>query len=395
MLSRREILRAAAATGAAVLLRPGLAALARLDDGTSFADDRAVVLIELTGGNDGLNTVVPFADDLYHRARPALRHRPEAVHKIDATLGYAPALSRIAALHRDGLVRLELGVGMERPDRSHFESLDRWHTGLGAPDGRAEGWLGRALAETAQAAGAGAFPGLALGDRAMPRVLAGAGPGVVACDSLRELSPSAATRRMLRSPAFEAALSAGASAGDRALDAAARALGESLDELLRRDVASAKIPKTDLGRRLEDAWRLLDGPIRTRAIFVRTGGFDTHVRQDQTHPGLLSDVDGALSAFVRALQAGGRLDRVLVVVYSEFGRRVAENGGRGTDHGSAGPVLLCGGGLPAGVFGERPDLGRLDDGDIRATTDFRRIPATALRHLGHPKPAHLGAPPLG
>ncbi len=393
MLTRRDLLRAAAMTGAGVFLRPGLEASLLPAAAPSPVDDRAVVLIELTGGNDGLNTVVPYADDLYHRARPALRHRQEAVHAIDATLGYAPALPRLAALHKDGLVRLELGVGMERPDRSHFESLDRWHTGLGAPDGRAEGWLGRALAELSRTEHA--FPGLALGDRALPRVLAGAGPGVVACDSLRELSPSAATRRMLRSPVFEAALAAGASPEDRALDAAARALGETLDDLLRRDVASAKIPPTDLGRRLEDAWRLLTGPLRTPAIFVRTGGFDTHVRQDQTHPGLLADVDGAVSAFVRALAAGGKLDRVLVVVYSEFGRRVAENGGRGTDHGSAGPVLLCGGGLKTGVFGERPDLSRLDDGDIRATTDFRRVLATALRHLGHPNPARLGAPPLG
>ena len=126
MLTRRDLLRAAAMTGAGVLLRPGLeASLLPAAAAPSPVDDRAVVLIELTGGNDGLNTVVPYADDLYHRARPALRHRKEAVHAIDATLGYAPALPRLAALHKDGLVRLELGVGMERPDRSHFESLDQ------------------------------------------------------------------------------------------------------------------------------------------------------------------------------------------------------------------------------------------------------------------------------
>jgi uncharacterized protein (DUF1501 family) len=138
----------------------------------------------------------------------------------------------------------------------------------------------------------------------------------------------------------------------------------------------------------------LTGPVRTRAVFVRTTGFDTHARQDQTHARLLGDVDGAVSAFVRALGRAGLSRRVLTIVYSEFGRRAAENGGRGTDHGSAGPVFLFGGDLRPGLFGARPDLGRLDDGDVRATADFRRILATALRHLGVPRPERLGAPPL-
>lgn len=387
MLTRRDFVRAAAASTAALVVRPGFAAA--LGPAPRDADDgRALVLVELTGGNDGLNTLVPFADDRYHRARPALRHRPEAVHRIDDALGYAPALGRLAALHKDGFARVELGVGMTRPDRSHFESLDRWHTGDGAPDGRAEGWLGRALPAIA---GDGALPAVALGERTPVRIFSGAPRPVPTCGGLRELAPSEAARRFLKSAAFEAVVAARPDAADRALDRAARDLGDRLDALLKRDVSAAKIPGNDLGRKLEDAWRLLNGACGTRAVFVRTGGFDTHARQDLTHGGLLGDVDAALAPFVRALKSAGRLDDVLVVVYSEFGRRVAENGSRGTDHGSAGPALLYGGGLSTGVFGERPNLADLDDGDVRATTDFRRLPATALRHLGHPRPRDVVA----
>jgi uncharacterized protein (DUF1501 family) len=390
MLTRRDLLRASLASGVGWLVRDGVTA-AVVDRGAAPAtDDPVLVLVELTGGNDGLNTLVPFADDRYHRARPALRHRAETVHRIDDALGYAPALARLAALHKEGLIRVQLGVGMTRPDRSHFESLDRWHTGDPAPGARAEGWLGRSLDLLAPKDAA--FPAVALGDRALPRVLAGGGRAGVACEALSELSPSARTRRLLRSPRFGALLAARGSEDDRRLEASARAFADGLESLLRRDLGAERIPANDLGRKLGDAYRLATGPFRVPAVFVRTGGFDTHARQDQVHAGLLSDVDAALAAFVRALGAAGKLDRTLVVVYSEFGRRVAENGSRGTDHGSAGPALLMGGGVAPGVFGDRPDLASLDDGDVRATTDFRRVIATALAHLGHPRPADVLGP---
>jgi uncharacterized protein (DUF1501 family) len=381
MLSRRDVLRAAAAAATStVLLRPGVAAVFRSGARDDADDRRTLVLVELTGGNDGLNTIVPYADDRYHALRPSLRRPSNAVQKIDDSLGYAPELSRLFALHRDGLARVELGVGMERPDRSHFESLDRWHTGDGAPGGRAEGWLGRAL--FGRSPGRSDFPAVALGDRTPPRLFLGAGSPSLAAQNLAELAPSAATARALLSEAFEALQATRGSADDRALERAARELSERLDSVRSMNVASAEIAETDLGLKLADATRLLRGGLSTRAIFVRTGGFDTHARQDGTHPALLSGIDAALAPFVSTLRKDGRLGDVLTIVYSEFGRRVAENGSRGTDHGSANPVLLFGGGLKAGVFGERPDLRNLDDGDVRATTDFRRILATALRHLG-------------
>lgn len=388
MLTRRDLLRRGLSGAATFVVADGLAAAVAPSDAASDYDG-AVVLVELTGGNDGLNTLVPYADDLYHRARPALRRRPESTHRIDAHLGYAPPLRRLAALHRDGLVRVQQGVGMPRPDRSHFESLDRWHTG-DVGGGRAEGWLGRALDQLAPPDAA--FPAAALGDRTPPRVFAGGARPCVACDELAELRPSETTRRLLRSPRFAALAAVRGDAAERARDLAARDFADALDALLRRDVGAEGIPASDLGRKLADAHRLITGPFRVPAVFVRTGGFDTHVRQDQVHEGLLADVDAALAPFVAALRRAGRLERTLVVVYSEFGRRIAENGGRGTDHGSAGPVLLMGGGITAGVFGDAPDLARPDDGDVRATTDFRRVLATALRALGHPRPADLLGP---
>jgi uncharacterized protein (DUF1501 family) len=387
MIHRRDFLRLGGLAGLSLGLPSGLEAwLARGDDRRD-GDGPVLVLIELTGGNDGLNTIVPHGDDRYHRARPSLRIAPAAVHRIDDVLGFAPALKKTAALFSDGGLVVAQGVGMPNPDRSHFTSLDRWHTGLVDEVPREPGWIGRAPgspgADRDQAAG------FALGERAMPRILQDPERQALCAETLEELVPKESVRKVLGSEALARLDAAAGSADDRKIADGARALLRRLDAMLARSVAADAFPSTRLGGLLGDASRIIDARLGVPAIFVRQGGFDTHVRQADVQPQLLTDLDGALAAFAAAIRKRKLQPRVLVVVYSEFGRRVAENGSRGTDHGSGAPVLLFGGGLTGRVIGENPDLAHLDDGDVRATTDFRRVLALGLKHLGHPDPAEV------
>ncbi len=387
MLHRRDFLRTTALAMGGVLLDGPLRALVRGLAGLRTDDDRTLVLVELTGGNDGLNTVVPFADDRYHRARPSLRIAADAVHKLDDVVGLAPQLGRLSRLFRDGGLTVVQGVGMPDADRSHFLSLDRWHTASVARTPKEEGWLGRALHDLTAAAAP--LPGLCLGDRALPRVLQGSDRPTAACESLHDLLPAASLRDRMRSQALEKLDASWGSAVDRATAASARRLLDRLDDVARMDLRGDEFPGSPLGEKLADALRLIIGGLSVPAIFVRTGGFDTHAQQAEVHGTLLADVDASLGAFARAIAARKLGSRVLVIVYSEFGRRTAENGSRGTDHGSAAPAFVFGGDVPAGVIGDHPDLANLDDGDVRMTLDFRRLVAQALKHLRHPSPTRI------
>ncbi|MAG32764.1 MAG: hypothetical protein CL908_17935 [Deltaproteobacteria bacterium] len=364
---------------------PGLDQVAHLDGG--LATDRTLLLVELTGGNDGLNTIVPFGDDLYHRARPVLAAAKSAVHQVDQHTGYAPTLERLAKLHQDGHVAVVQGVGMASPDRSHFLSLDRWHSGDPTDSPRRTGWIGRALAHLPSAKSA--LPGLALGDRALPLIFHGTDRPVAACDRLKDLVPPRDVRKMLESPGFEKMDHSWGNPADRRLIAASRDLLAALSRVAGQESRDDGIVQSPLGQKMSDVLAILRSNLRVPAVFVRTGGFDTHARQDQAHPQLLNGVDGALAPFFRALVKDRLQHRVLVIVYSEFGRRVKENGSRGTDHGSAGPVLLLGGGVKPGLHGSRPNLDRLDNGDVKTSIDFRRILAQGLRHLQHPDPVKV------
>jgi uncharacterized protein (DUF1501 family) len=388
VIRRRDFLKLSGLAGVSFSMPSGLRAW--VEGPPREPGSRLLVLVELTGGNDGLNTFVPHADDRYHRARPTLRIPASAVHRADDVMGFAPELAETAALFADGRLAVVQGVGMPVPDRSHFVSLDRWHAGSLEPDSRLPGWIARGLDD------AGADPamlaGVALGERGMPRILQHATRQALCCESLQDLVPPAAVRRTLSSEAVARLDAASGTPEDRRLAVLARGLMARLETLASRPIAKDAIPETHLGRMLGDALRIALGDLPVPVVFVRQGGFDTHVRQKAVQPRLLADLDGALAAFARALVSRGLAERVLVVVYSEFGRRVAENGSAGTDHGSGAPAFLLMGGVRGGIIGAPPELGDLDDGDVRATVDFRRVLAQALKHLGHAEPARvLGA----
>lgn len=392
MLCRRQFLIQGLSAGVVLPLLSGLRA--RPDRA-----DRALVVVQLTGGNDSLNCVLPLDQERWYRERPTLSGVAAKAHRLSAGLGLHPALSALAERYRRGQVALLHGVGYPQPDRSHFRSLDIWHTGRvpGDPRGPREaqerqGWLGRAAARLgAQAQPAALFvgegqPPLAFfeGGRAPAAV-----PGRESLEQRTELPE--ALLAALEQPGGEGAQGLLSEA-----TRAARRLGGLMEQAARLELRAAW-PRGGLSDRLALVARSIRLGLPPSLYGVELDGFDTHLSQARPHERLLAELDGALGAFAAELEHSGDLDRVCVLVWSEFGRRVHENGSGGTDHGAAGAVWLLGGGVAGGEHGQRPDLERLEDGDVPYSTDLRALYACLERDwlgLTPERPAPAGSAPL-
>ncbi len=365
-------------------------------------DDRVLLVLELMGGNDGLNTVVPVDDARYATLRPKLQAVRSGSHRLSDGTALHPALVRLHAHIEAGRGAVVHGVGYEHPDRSHFRSREIWHVA----DPRhvrvqtnTTGWLGRAADQLA--ATTAGVPAAAIGGLEVPLVLKGlrtSPPSLARVEDFQWLSahepgPVAAASRTRAVLAAEEG-GAGASLHDFVAGTAHRAVGlaDDLKKALARYRPLAEYPDTELGRDLQLAARLVVSGFGTRLLHTGLPGFDTHARQLPTHAGLLAQLDAALAAMLADLEGHGQADQVVVLVHSEFGRRAAENASQGTDHGAAAPAFLFLGGLTGGVHGPVPDLQRLDDGDVVATMDFRRIYADVLSWLAIDPIAVLGAP---
>jgi len=360
-------------------LAPALASVrgARAVEGDG---ERVLVVVQLTGGNDGLNTVVPHRQDAYARLRPTLALQRSALHALDDEHGLHPALGALAGSFAEGRLTVVQGVGYPQPDRSHFRSLEIWHTGDPLAPGGALGWLGR-MADQILADRPGAMPALHVGDEDLPLALIGRdafAPSVadLARLQLAELPGLAAARdEVLRAPHADAASDL---AFLRAAAAGACAAARRLEHAVER-ARPGDYPDMELARKLRLVAQLVAGGFDTRVFLVALGGFDTHARQAPLHAALMAELDASLAAFERDLAARRQAKRVLTLVFSEFGRRTAENGSRGTDHGAAAPVLLLGGPGCGGVRGTAPDLERLVDGDVPHGVDFRSLYAAIER----------------
>ena len=331
---------------------------------------RALVVVQLSGGNDGLNTVAPIAQDAYYRLRPTLAIGRGAVRPLDDAHGFHPALAGLAELWADGRVALVHGVANPEPDRSHFRALEVWHTAEPfAPAGRV-GWLGRLADQIDDPHG---MPALALGAGELPLSMRG----------VRTVAPTVREAGGFRLEALDddfaaarAALLASEREGDRAfLAAAARSTYDAVRRMSELDARPSPVeyPDQALARELALVARLVDGGFGARIFHLTLDGFDTHARQAPVHEDLLRRLSSALAAFQRDLEARGVADDVLTLVFSEFGRRVRENGSFGTDHGVGAPLFVIGTRVRAGAHGTPPDLDRLVDGDVPGTTDFRAV----------------------
>jgi len=331
-------------------------------------DAPVLVVLELSGGNDGLNTVIPHGDAAYHKSRPTLRIEPGKVLKLDDRVGLHPSLKDLHRFWEAGNLAVVQGVGYPEPNRSHFRSMEIWQTGTVGPAPPA-GWLGR-LGD--------AHPRLELchvGQGAMPLAVQGR---QVAAQSLA----SVAAYRLEAGAELPSRFKDGSGepllAEIRQRYTATADLARRLESLRGGELASASAET--LEGRLETILRLIEADTPYRVYYTAQDGFDTHAGQLYTHQRLLQSLGKALGGFLDGLKPSKLDERVVVLVFSEFGRRLKENANGGTDHGTAAPVLIAGRAVKGGLFGPHPNLADLDEaGDPRFAVDFRDLYATLIR----------------
>ncbi len=354
-----------------------------------------LVIVQLTGGNDGLNTVIPFRDDNYGRLRPTLRQPTNQIHRLNDDIGLHPAMNGLASLLQENALCVVQGVGYPNPSQSHFRSMDIWQAASSA-DELAEGWAGKALRAIP---GAASFH-LAGNNEPAPLALTGAPRRVPSIGSLQDFQlrlEAASNADRARQLAVVESSAASPAAQGSLLDFVQRtatntyASSRRLQEIGRNYQPRVPYPNTRLANHLRLAAQLIDAGLGARLFYVTHENFDTHAGQAVPHAGLLRELSDAVNAFFRDVAARGHRDRVLVMTFSEFGRRAGENGSRGTDHGSAAPMFLVGGRVKPGLVGEHPSLTNLEAGNLRHHTDFRQVYAAVLdRWLGVPSRPVLG-----
>ncbi len=352
------------------------------DPAEGTGGETVLVVIQLSGGNDGLNTVVPFRDPAYAAARPTLKLPADKLLKINGDLAFHPSMTGFAKLLEKSQLAVVQGVGYPKPNRSHFTSMDFWHRGK-LSETEPFGWIGRGTEHLP--AGSTAVH-VANGDS--PLALRGPSSRNITVRSLQEFQLRVAlkgddpARRKVMSRFAEtsAATPAGNSPLLDRIKLTAQETYRSADKL--REVSpdyktSVSYPDTPLGKQLKLIAQLIAAGVRERLYYAEIGGFDTHADQLDQHASLLTQVSAAMTAFQDDIVAHGQQSRVLTMAFSEFGRRVKENGS-GTDHGAASSLFLMGDKVVAGPVGACPSLTDLDDGDLKFHTDFRSVYTTLL-----------------
>jgi uncharacterized protein (DUF1501 family) len=369
-------------------------------------DSTILVVLQMAGGNDGLNTVVPYSNDYYHRARPRIAVPEKEILKLNDDLAFHSNLTGFKDLYDSGHLAIIQGVGYPNANRSHFRSTEIWQTACDSEKIEAYGWLGRYFDNTCS----GCDPTVAVNvGRQMPQAFAAKTPKGVSLDSPQnyrfissekskpgEMSNSEESFRKLNEPEPEMAENTGGTVG--ALHGPAKHGGSVLDFVERTaldaQVSSEKIraianrfenkatyPASQLGNSLKLVAKLIGGGLPTRIFYVSQGGYDTHTNQANTHERLLKELGDSVKAFVEDIKAQGNLSRVMLMTFSEFGRRVAENASSGTDHGAAAPMFVIGEKVKAGLLGKYPSLAPADlfQGDLKYQVDFRSVYAAVLQ----------------
>jgi uncharacterized protein (DUF1501 family) len=399
MFTRRQFLTRTLQTSSLVALGSLVPEfVARTAGAATPGKDNILVVVELTGGNDGLNTVIPYADDLYHKARPTLRQTKDTVIRLDDHVGLHPGLRGLRTLWEKGQLAVVQGVGYPNPERSHFEAMDIWQSADPkriAPTG----WLGRA--SNVMDNRSGGVPMLHIGNGKLPlAVISGPGTGAVSIgdqNNFRLDLGGKAERQKARGKLLEDLSGPAKGGGDDLLSFVQRrqvqtlTAVETLQELLEGPRAIAR-GGIGLSKKLQLIANLVARGFGTRIFYVSLDGFDTHAGQAPAHQRLLEELGDAVGGFFESLKNSGDANRVRLMTFSEFGRRVQENGSRGTDHGAASCLFVAGPSVKGTVVGRHPSLADLDADDLKYHTDFRRVYATLLDSwLGCDSKGVLGA----
>ena len=344
------------------------------------AGNKVLVILQLSGGNDGLNTVIPYRNDIYYRTRPRLGIEKTKILSLTDEAGLHPALTGLKELYDDGSLSILNSVGYPNPDRSHFRSMDIWHTASDSRDYWTTGWLGRYL--DAQCKGCDK-PTYALEvDDMLSLAMKGEEAKAIAMKDPRRLFGTANQRffkDVLQNHKDEA--------GEQPVDYLYKTMAETISsadyifEKSKFHPSIAEYPKSELGQSLKTIASLIFSDINTKVYYISLGSFDTHINQAFQQQNLFNQMNEAIRAFTKDLKANGRFNDVMLMTFSEFGRRVSQNASGGTDHGTANNMFFISGSLKQkGLINAMPDLSDLDEGDLKYKIDFKNVYATVLKN---------------
>jgi uncharacterized protein (DUF1501 family) len=374
LFKRKEFLQIGSLATASLMMPKFLKALEKTS--SVPAGNRVMVVLQFSGGNDGLNTVIPFRNDIYYKSRPALGIQKNAALTLTDEVGINPALTYFKELFDEGSLGIINNVGYPNPDRSHFRSMDIWQSASDSNQYVTTGWLGRYL--DAQCSGCDKPTQALEVDDVLSLALKGEVNKGLALKDPKKLYNQSNER-------FFKEINAAHEHGEAAADYLYKTLSETLSsadyiyQQSRRHPSSLMYPATELGRNLKTISSLIMSDINTKVYYVSLGSFDTHVNQQNQQKRLFTELNDAITAFVKDLKSNNRFQDVAMMTFSEFGRRVAQNASGGTDHGTANNMFFIGGGLKEkGLINPMTDLTDLNQGDLKYTVDFKSVYATML-----------------
>ena len=383
-MTRRELFGRGTMLAVGLAAPPWLSAVAKADilkisNGKNLDPDNILVVCQFSGGNDGLNTVIPFMDPDYHRARPGIGISKEDVLELENGMGLHPKMGGLAELYKEGKVAIIQNVGYPNPNRSHFKSMDIWQSA--SPDGDMKyGWVGRALDVFAKENTLSPIAGIGLSTE-KPLALTARNSSIPCFASLNDVLGMVGdpeTEKMLRDIQ---GMDASEGTAIRTIQKANNTAFDAM-KLLKTQLDGFKVKQEYANDRFGQGFRQISQLVatspQTRVVYFSAGGFDTHSKQEESHANLMGGFSDAVHKFQREMEALGKAGKVTVLVFSEFGRRSYENGSGGTDHGKAGPMFMIGSNVKGGLYGDKPDLQALDQGDLKWKIDFREVYAAAL-----------------
>ena len=344
-------------------------------------EGKVLVIIQLSGGNDGLNTVVPYQNDIYYSNRPGINISPDKVIPLTDNMGLHPNLPGLASLYDEGALSIINSVGYPNPNRSHFRSMDIWQTASDANQYLQSGWVGRWLDANCQESCG--LPSMAIEiDDSLSLAMKGEKAKGLATNDINRLY------RHTRNPFFQALAKQPQPAQNHNHDKVAYLYKTFIETTKSASYLYEKskvyrsgvlYPRSPFARQLKTIAQLIVANAHTRVYYVSLGGFDTHAGQKWQHARLLKVYSEAMAAFIKDLKRHNRFEDTVSMTFSEFGRRVRQNGSNGTDHGAANNLFIVGGNLKkAGFYNQAPDLTDLDQGDIKHQVDFRQVYATLI-----------------
>jgi uncharacterized protein (DUF1501 family) len=377
-MKRRAFLQYTGLTSAGLLV-PGF--MKAFDLNHANLTGKRLIVIQLSGGNDGLNTLVPFTNDIYYQARPKLGIAKDQVLRISDSCGFHPAMSGFRKLFDEGCMSIFNAVGYPNPNRSHFRSMDIWHTGSGAEEYLNTGWLGRVLDSNCKGS---ELPWYAIEvDDTLSLALKGQSKSGFAVQDPMKL------KKQLSDPFYSnAAMASPQGDADSELSflyktlASTRSGADYIASHVGVKSTNTNYPTHAFGKHLQQIAGLINEGIESKVFYTGLSGFDTHIRQADVQQRLLGILSDSVSAMADELKAAGNWNDTAIMVFSEFGRRVKQNASQGTDHGTANQVYLLGGNLQqAGIRNDLISLEDLEDGDLKQRLDFRNIYASVIDHV--------------